>query len=314
MSGQQNNSKEVYKMPRVQYVSRNFSAASLALIEQANTIIAEYAAQGYDLTLRQLYYQFVSRDYLPNRQQSYKRLGSIINDARLAGLVDWERIEDRTRGLEAITTWGSPTEIINACASQFKTDKWARQPYYPEVWIEKEALAGVFERVCRELRVPHLSCRGYTSQSEMWRAGRRLRLAKSGGRTPIIFHFGDHDPSGIDMSEDIKRRLEMFMGGTEFERLALNMDQVDQYNPPPNPAKDTDARFQSYRDQYGDESWELDALDPAVLSDLVRTAINGILDQALWDEATREEDQHRFLLGEVAANWNDISDQYKEVE
>jgi hypothetical protein len=277
------------------------------VIDQANEIIREYAAAGYDLTLRQLYYQFVSRDLLPNTQQSYKNLGSVVNDARLAGLIDWESITDRTRGVEALATWDGPENIVRACASQFRADRWETQPYFPEVWIEKEALAGVFERVCNELRVPYLSCRGYTSQSEMWRAGRRLGQATKRGKTPIVFHFGDHDPSGIDMSRDTVDRLEMFSGGVEFKRLALNMDQVQQYEPPPNPAKTTDARFAGYVAQYGDESWELDALEPDVLANLVRDAVSGIIDQEAWDESEQEEEEHRRLLGEVAERWAELT-------
>lgn len=272
-------------MPKIKYVEKRFSEESKKVIDHANTIITEYAAQGFDLTLRQLYYQFVARDLLKNSQENYKRLGSIVNDARLAGQIDWEKIEDRTRAVEALPTWGSPSDILDACASQFKIDKWARQPWYVEVWIEKEALAGVFERVCHELRVPYLSCRGYTSQSEMWRAGRRLRAAqKQRNKEVLILHFGDHDPSGIDMSRDIQNRLEMFMGGTEFKRLALNMDQVEEYQPPPNPAKVTDSRANAYIAEYGTESWELDALEPAVLADLVRSEVTKVLDKEAWDE------------------------------
>ncbi len=141
-------------MPNICYVERRFNAESQAIINQANTIIVDYAAQGYDLTLRQLYYQFVSRDLLGNTTQNYKRLGSIINDARLAGLIDWDRLVDRTRGIESLATWRNPQDIVSACASQFRHDLWRKQRYRPEVWIEKEALAGVFEGICNELRVP----------------------------------------------------------------------------------------------------------------------------------------------------------------
>lgn len=295
-------------MPCITYTPRNFNAASVAVIDHANTIIAEYAQQGFDLTLRQLYYQFVSRDLLPNTTESYKRLGSIVNDARLAGLIDWDRLVDRTRGLEQLATWRSPSEIVEACSEQFRHDLWATQKFRPEVWIEKEALAGVFEGVCNELRVPYLSCRGYTSQSEMWRAGQRLQRTVKKKQVPVVFHFGDHDPSGIDMTRDITDRLKLFMGGVKLTRLALNMDQVQQYDPPPNPAKATDARFVSYQEEYGDESWELDALEPAVLTQLVRDAVGGVRDQAAWDDAVGREQEARRLLGEVASNWDTITE------
>lgn len=294
-------------MPKILYVPKDFRPDSLAIISQANRIIAEYQAQGFQLTLRQLYYQFVARDLIPNRQKEYKRLGSIINDGRLAGLIDWNAIEDRTRNLEKLSTWGSPAGIVSAAASSYRTDKWARQPFRVEVWIEKEALAGVFERVCNELEIPYLSCRGYTSQSEMWVAARRLRSWWNKGQQVVVLHFGDHDPSGIDMTRDIVDRLGLFEARLDVRRLALNMDQVAQYNPPPNPAKTTDSRFAGYIRVYSSESWELDALEPSVLAGLVRANVLALRDEALWREAVDEQEEGRGALSAAAERWGDVT-------
>ena len=210
-------------------VSKNFRAHTMEVIGQANDIIAAYQADGYMLTLRQLYYQFVARDLIANTQKSYNRLGTAINDGRLAGLIDWEAIEDRTRNLESLPTWSDPNSIVRACAQSFRADKWARQPVRIEVWIEKEALAGVFERVCEDLEVPFFCCRGYTSQSEMWSASQRLIDYYHSDQEIHLLHFGDHDPSGIDMTRDILDRLELFGCPLTMQRLALNMDQVEEH-------------------------------------------------------------------------------------
>jgi hypothetical protein len=296
-------------MPKIRYKDFNFRPATLAVIDKANEIIAEYAEQGFDLTLRQLYYQFVSRDLISNTQKDYKNLGSIVNDARLAGLIDWETIVDRTREVRSLSHWSGPEAIIEACAGQFNVDRWRDQLYRPEVWIEKDALVGVFERVCRELDVPLLSCRGYVSQSEMWGAAQRMLRYKKTKQTPIVFHFGDHDPSGKDMSRDIVDRLELFTRGTmKFERLALNMDQVERYTPPPNPAKITDSRASVYIAEFGSESWELDALEPTVLEALVRKAIGGVVDQEKMAEATAEQDEHRAMLSKVADRFEEVAE------
>lgn len=283
---------------KITYIDKKFRKASLTLIEQANEIIEEYQAQGYDLTLRQLYYQFVARDLLPNTVQSYSKLGALISDARLAGLVSWIAIEDRTRSLHKLPSWDSPSDIVEACVSQYREDLWAKQPKLVEVWVEKEALAGVFRRICDELRVPLFSCRGYVSQSAMWRAARRH--IRSGKRVKVL-HFGDHDPSGLDMTRDIRERLEMFGAPTYVWRVALNMDQIEEYQPPPNPAKTTDARYEAYRAEHGDESWELDALEPAVLAQLVEDNVLLVRDQTLWDGALAIEQAGRERLEEVAA-------------
>lgn len=294
-------------MPKICYVPKRFGNRTKAVINTALAIIEEYAAQGFDLTLRQLFYQFVARDYMKNTMKNYKRLGANISDARLAGLIDWNHITDRTRNLADIPSWDSPQSIIASSASCFQNDLWARQPYRPEVWIEKEALAGVFARVCTELRVPYFSCRGYTSQSEMWVAGQRLLRAIKNGQTPTIFHFGDHDPSGLDMTRDIQDRLNLFLGDSvELERLALNMPQVKKYKPPPNPAKTTDSRYKNYIKLYGNESWELDALEPSVLADLVRQSILDIRDEKVWKEDAEVEAEHKRKLGVLSVKWKDI--------
>src|SRR2546428_272641 len=103
-------------MPKLWYASTRFSPKSRETIAQANVIIADYEAQGFTLTLRQAYYQFVSRGLIPNTDREYKRLGSIINDARMAGLIDWDSIEDRTRFLRSLSHWDDPSDIMDGAA------------------------------------------------------------------------------------------------------------------------------------------------------------------------------------------------------
>lgn len=296
-------------MPKIAYISKNFRPDSEALIARCNQIITAYQRQGYDLTLRQLYYQLVSRDVIPNTERSYKNLGSLVNDGRLAGLIDWTAIVDRTRNLELNSHWSTPAEIMASAAQSFAIDKWADQPYRPEVWVEKEALAGIIERVASQLDVPWFSCRGYTSQSEMWGAGRRLARWQQAGQEPIIFHLGDHDPSGIDMTRDIVDRLEMFTGGyIELRRLALNWDQIEQYTPPPNPAKLSDSRANGYVELYGYESWELDALEPTILNGLISDAVASVRDDALYNVQVAREKEHIAALTKAADRWQEVED------
>lgn len=245
-------------MPRIAYIHKKFGQSSLDAITKANEIMETYADQGYDLTLRQLFYQFVSRRFAPNLDSEYNRLGSLVNDARLAGLIDWDHIVDRTRHLRQNSHWSKPSSIIESAATSYANDKWAGQAYRPELWVEKDALVGVVRGVCERLDVPYFSCRGYTSQSEMWSAAQRLLAHRKSGQMPYIIHLGDHDPSGKDMTRDIQDRLELFMGDSiQVNRIALNWDQIEQYNPPPNPAKITDSRALAYIAEFGSESWEL---------------------------------------------------------
>jgi hypothetical protein len=294
-------------MPRISYQERKFSASSEAIITVAEQICAEYMEQGYTLTLRQLYYQFVARDIVSNTMQEYKRIGSVVNDARLAGRLDWDAIEDRTRNLEQLSTWDSPKDILEATAKQFRFDWWDSQPVRIEIWVEKEALVGVIERVAYRYRVPYFACRGYTSQSETWRAGQRFIEHNEHGQPVKVLHLGDHDPSGIDMTRDNDDRLQIFSenGDVEIIRLALNEDQVHRYRPPPNPAKLTDSRAVGYIKKFGDKSWELDALDPKVIDDLISGEIENHIDTEAWDTAKEREKNARERIAKMAKNWKD---------
>jgi hypothetical protein len=292
-------------MPKICYTEWTPAASSQATLDAANTIIEQYQAKGYDLTLRQLYYQLVARDIIANTQAQYDRLGIIISKARLAGLVDWNAIVDRTRNMKQNSHWDNPGQIIRACANQFMVDRWAGQDYRVEVWIEKDALVGVISRVCEQLDVPYFSCRGYTSASEMWSMGhRRMGQHRREGQTTIIMHLGDHDPSGLDMTRDIADRLELFSGqAVEVKRLALNMDQVEELGPPPNPAKVTDSRAKAYIIAYGRESWELDALEPEYMENLIRTNVLALRDQEAWDKALEKEGAMVAKLKELAQEY-----------
>jgi hypothetical protein len=312
-------------MPKICYIPRTFQPATAEVISDANNILRKYENLGFNMTLRQVYYQMIAKDLFPeswidpsyntkhglppdtkNTAKNYDRFGEILNYARLAGIVDWNALTDITRSLKNLPHWTTPQQIINAVADQFRIDKWLTQPNYIEVWIEKDALLNIMEKVCNELDIPYFSCRGYTSQSEMWAAGIRLQKMNSKGKTPIILHFGDHDPSGIDMTRDIQERLSMFAkNDIEVKRVALNMDQIIDLNAPPNPAKITDSRAKNYIRQFGNESWELDAIEPPQMAQLVRDEIGIYLDADSWDVAQAKEDSYKENLQLTAENFQE---------
>jgi hypothetical protein len=336
---------------RVQYIEKSFQRTGQYIIYWAERICAENAAQGYSMTLRQLYYQFVAQDLFPddwtftwtgtrwvkdpngtkNATPNYDKLGVILNEARLAGYLDWDYLVDRTRNLEQNPHWSGPQPLLRAAAKQFMVDRWADQDYYLEAWIEKDALVGVLEDACPDLDVPFFSCRGYTSQSEMWSAAQRIGEKINEGKRVRIIHLGDHDPSGVDMSRDIHERISLFVAqdlglegpkgrqddigwytgaltdSFEVDRIALNMDQVRQYNPPPNPAKLTDSRAGDYVARYGYESWELDALSVADLVQLVKDAVDGYVDEDRMEEQVEREDEIKGVLSQVAGRYQDVA-------
>lgn len=306
-------------MPKICYIRKKFQKSSLRIIQEANNIIDKYLDHGLKLTLRQLYYQFVTmgEEYMielgfpisrgtPHNERSYGKLGSIINDGRLAGLVDWSAIEDRTRKLENNTHWEDPGQIIHAAAQSFYMDRWEGQEYHVEVWIEKEALSGVIEKICQDLDVGYLACKGYVSQSEMWKAAMRLRENYENGRQPVIIHLGDHDPSGIDMTRDIEDRQGTFYVPTIVKRIALNMDQIEEYNPPPFWAKATDSRSDGYVARYGQECWELDALDPKIMNRIIKETVLSYRDELIYEKVIEQENEYLAILEKIEKNWESL--------
>jgi hypothetical protein len=277
------------------------------LLEIVDGVIVSYQRQGYTLTVRQLYYQLVAGDHIPNNERSYKSTIGLLDNARLAGLLDWNAIVDRTRN--AYRTDGadtSPEDAIRATAAGYEIAKWSTQPNHVEVWVEKEALSDVIAQAARQVGIIYFACKGYASQSAMYEAGQRFRNYGRAGKDNHLIYLGDHDPSGIDMTRDVTDRLQMFAGAyaPEVHRVALNMAQVEAYNPPPNFAKVTDSRFAAYQERYGDESWELDALNPATLTGLITDIAEELRDDELWDAAVEREGTERDQLQAVADSWD----------
>lgn len=320
---------------KIPYVIKKFGDTQAAVIANANRLLVDYSRQGFVLTLRQIYYRFVALDLFPddrkwvvrnkrwarssrgtkNAEPNYKWLGQLLGEARLAGLVDWDMMEDRMRALADLEHFDGGEDVLKKAASWYHVDMWARQKYRPEVWIEKDALSGVIAGVCRENDVPYFCCRGYTSLSEMWRASMRLRDHLENGYLPYIIHFGDHDPSGVDMSRDIFDRLtKTFLADCEFHRVALNMDQINEFNPPPNPVKTTDSRHGVYIAKYGEESWELDSLEPTQFRSMIEARIAPLRDEKQWAADLAEKARVKKTLEEVIKDWPSLEDNRRKLK
>lgn len=287
------------------FVEKVFSPAKTAMIDRINAILDEYRAAGYRLSLRQLYYQLVARDIIENTLRSYQNIGSLVSDARQAGLIDWGMIEDRNRETVSVSHWDSPADILFSAASSFRIDKWKDQPWHIEVMCEKDALSGVLIPVCRRLDISLTANKGYSSSSTMYEIGQRLSLKFDDNKKICVVYLGDHDPSGIDMSRDVEDRLKMYsrLPGIEIVRVALNFDQVEMWQPPENPAKTTDSRFKSYVKKFGSSSWELDAVSPERLSDLVERVVKERRDETLWNDAVFVEAEQRDTLRQMAHDY-----------
>jgi len=275
-----------------QFKEKMFQRKSLVLIEECNAIVSAYMGQGLRLTLRQLYYQLVSRNIIPNEERAYKNLSNLVSDGRLCGEIDWDAIEDRIRIPVIPSEWANIGELVESALYAYRLPRWEDQDSYVELWVEKDALAGVLKPIAHQYHITLMVNRGYSSQSAMYEAFQRL-LNKNGRQREILY-LGDFDPSGEDMVRDIQDRLDLFGANTFVYKIALTLGQVRKYNPPPNPAKHTDPRSRDFIARYGASSWEVDAIEPVELRKIIISEIETRVDMDLMKkiEAREEEDKN----------------------
>jgi len=287
---------EQYREPK------KLNSANQRLLDQIIGVVEDYGQQGYKLTLRQLYYQLVSQDIIPNTMLSYKKIGKMLADARMCGQVDWNIIEDRVRVPKIPSSWDGIQDIVKSALYSYRRNRWQGQDNYVEVWVEKDALSGVLLPITQEYHVHLMVNKGYSSVSAMHDAALRI-MDEQDDKSCTILYFGDHDPSGEDMVRDIKDRLTEFGCDIEVEKVALTMAQIQRYNPPPNPVKMTDSRAGRYTDRHGDESWELDALKPQVLKNLVTSNIQNLLDMDKFQDIVERENAEKRALEKFAKDY-----------
>ena len=262
------------------------------------TIAQEYHAQSLTLTVRQAYYQLVSRGMGESSQKYYKRVVAALADARCAGEFPMHLIVDRGRTVHEgdFTDCRLDVDDGEAQAQAYvenlpfdclDVDRWHNQPIHTSVWVEKEALSGVFEKPCKDLGVSWFACKGYPSLSALWEWMKNIEGSEH--QQAKVLYFGDHDPDGWEIPRAAERRLNELaeVWGLDiplisFERIALNMQQIQLYDPPPFWAKPSSSRYKGYIEEHDtDQAWELDALDPATLRALITTEVDKHFDETV---------------------------------
>ena len=331
---------------------RVWVAKKAAILGAIVKVCEQYQEEGYRLTLRQLYYQLVAKDYIPNHDKVYKKLSSLKDDAVYAGLVDWEIFEDRGRIPHRAYFENDVKDAFKRTLNQYRLNRQKGQPKHIEVWTEKDAISDILSRVTHPLTVHLVVNKGYSSSTAMYMAYKRFVKAIKNGKKVTILYFGDHDPSGLDMVRDIRDRIVFFLkegkrvdfdllndwiGSDEGEdfysdnqgdpkywfydedygqenfdwdlafckahftikHIGLTMEQINQYNPPPNPAKITDPRAKHYIAKYGQVSWEVDALSPAIMTDIVSNALSSEMDHDIYDSLIEREESEQAQIKKI---------------
>jgi hypothetical protein len=300
-----------------------WTTSQKGLLANIILIVKNYMNQGITLTNRQLYYQLVSKDIIPNADKVYKRICTFLTDARYAGLIDWEAIEDRGRVPSKHSEWENIKELIESAVASYRLPRWQDQDIYVELYCEKQAMESVLKPVADKYHIYFGVNKGYSSASTMYDLAQRVKAQLSEGKKVVILYLGDHDPSGLDMIRDIETRIKEFVqGGDEpvsigdddvnIIQLALNMAQIRQYNPPPNPAKISDPRAKWYISEYGNKSWELDALEPKVLINIAEEGIQEYLDADLYNAWIEREKKEKKALEDFGDSL--LKKEYKKKE
>lgn len=302
---------------------RGYYAKTRLLLQNVVNILARDGALDGDdpETNRQVHYQLVQAGLIENTDRKYDDLCDAIKSARLDGIIPFYAIEDRTRYLRERETFESIGQALQTAVNRFEHDIWRTQTERFEVFVEKDALIGTIAKACDPCRLSYLSTRGYISLSTAreaadrfhrvcQEAAERFEYSAGSGQIVTVLHLADHDPSGVDMTRDLRERLDYFGAPYRLERIGLNPEQIDALNPVPNYAKLTDTRtraywemFPDYRDGNRVMCWELDAMPRKMLIDTIQQRIERDIDVDAWNEAIERETEGRERMQSFVDGW-----------
>lgn len=283
------------------------------LYSQIDAVVNYYISIGIKLTNRQLYYQLVGKDLIPNKNKVYKKVCTFLTDTRYAGMVDWEAIEDKEREPSKPSEWNNVSDLISSAVQAYRLPRWKDQDYYVEMYCEKKAGINTLKPIAEKYHIYFGFNKGYSSASAMYDLAKRIKDKIEDGKKAIILYFGDHDPSGLDMVNDIRKRIKEFLEeGKEYTEpnfevipVALTMTQIKKFNPPPNPAKLTDPRAKKYVEKFGDVSWELDSIDALELRKIAKSSVLDYLDIDKYENWLEKEKKEKQALKDFGEQLDD---------
>ncbi len=265
---------------------------SLELLTQVQEIINSY---DFALTLRQIYYQLVARQIIPNEQRYYKKLSRLCVAGRDEGILPEEGFADRLREVDKLSSWSNLNEFMQTVKRSYRKDKWQNQDNYLEIWTEKDALRSVLTEITYKYDVALMVARGQLSRTEVYRTAERYRAKTD--KECYLYYCGDFDPSGLCIYDSIRKRVSSFGADIKFDRIALTEEQIEKYKLPSDPAKQSDPNYNKFVDLYGsDMVVELDSLPPDVLRKIIEDCILQNIDPSYLAKVLREEENERIKL------------------
>ena len=261
-------------------------------------LIFDWAEQHHPVTVRQIFYRLSTLDAIPKTEQGYQAVSRLCTSMRRDGEIPYSFFLDHTRWVRRPTTHNTIQDALQDTALFYRKALWQDQAVVCEVWIEKEALTGVVFEVTSEFDVPLVPVRGYPSVTLLQVAAEQINTASRFGKKYHIFYFGDYDPSGVDIFRNISERLHEFSPQADLfiSRPAVTEKQIMEMQLPSRPTKKSDTRSKGF----GDESVELDAINPDKLREIVRDCIFSVLDQSALEhtlliEKLEQESINQFV-------------------
>jgi len=265
---------------------------SLELLTQVQEIINSY---DFALTLRQIYYQLVARQIIPNEQRYYKKLSRLCVAGRDEGMLPEEGFADRLREVDKLSSWTNLNEFMQTVKRSYRKDKWQNQDNYIEIWTEKDALRSVLTEITYQYDVALMVARGQLSRTEVYRTAERYRAQND--KECYLYYCGDFDPSGLSIYDSIKKRIMDFGVFINFERIALTQKQIEKYQLPSDPAKQSDPNYNKFVSVYGsDMVVELDSLPPDVLRKIIEDCILQNIDEGYLVQMLKKEKSEKIRL------------------
>lgn len=262
------------------------------------------------ITIRHLFYRLVGLNVIPKTELAYKGLCGHLSRWRKSGGVPYNAFSDSTRWHIKPPMFDGIADALRRTRESYRRNMWADQTHYVEIWVEKDAIAGVIVDVTSEWGVPLFVCRGFASLSSMYSASLTFKEARRGGKEVTIFHLGDYDPSGHAAADAIERAFrESFDCSINFQRIAILPEQIEEFNLPTRPTKQSDSRARNWQ---GSECVELDSTPPSELRSLVENAITSLIDWYKWEQLKQverlEQETMERTLGEFIPSENGEND------
>ncbi|MBU1698583.1 MAG: hypothetical protein KJ970_19355 [Candidatus Eisenbacteria bacterium] len=254
----------------------------------------------HPMTVRQVFYQLVSRQVIENKKSAYNAVSKLLVEARRSGEVEWDWIVDRLRVPLCVEQWTDIPDYMESVRQAYRRHVWQDQPGYLEVWLEKDALSGIFNGVLSKYGVILNIGRGYDGWTSLRNASQRFQRVRRNDKT--ILYFGDFDPSGEDMFYSLQKRLDWFGGHTELIKVAITPDDIARYNIPTAKTKKSDSRQKAFVAKHGDRTAELDALPPSVLRERITTEVCKRMDMDAFAETQDQEDEDVRKLERIVEN------------